>query len=57
MKIRGNLFRVTHAQSQESFSLILPYANEDCMNIFMEFVSEEFKEYRIIMGRFLAWRG
>ncbi|KAA6333297.1 hypothetical protein EZS27_018274 [termite gut metagenome] len=33
----------------ESFSLILPYANESCMDVFMELVSKEFKEYRIIM--------
>ncbi|KAA6317861.1 hypothetical protein EZS27_032051, partial [termite gut metagenome] len=26
-----------------------PYANENCMDVFMEFVSKEFKEYRIIM--------
>ncbi|KAA6333555.1 hypothetical protein EZS27_018042 [termite gut metagenome] len=36
-------------QTGESFSLILPYANENCMDVFMEFVSKEFKEYRIIM--------
>ncbi|KAA6331616.1 hypothetical protein EZS27_019797 [termite gut metagenome] len=36
-------------ETGESFSLIWPYANEDCMDVFMELVSKEFKEYRIIM--------
>lgn len=30
-------------------SLILPYANTDCMNIFLEHVSQEYSEYFIIM--------
>ena len=29
---------------------ILPYANTVCMNIFMQGISEEFKDYRIIMA-------
>ncbi|KAA6341541.1 hypothetical protein EZS27_010658 [termite gut metagenome] len=33
----------------ESFSLILPSANADCMNVFMELVSKTFKGYQIIM--------
>jgi hypothetical protein len=37
-------------QTGESFSLILPYANEDCMDVFMELVSKKFKQYRIIMA-------
>jgi hypothetical protein len=36
-------------ETGEPFSLILPYANESCMDVFMELVSKEFKEYRIIM--------
>ncbi len=34
----------------ESYSLILPYANTDCMDIFMQGVSDEFRNYRIIIG-------
>ncbi|KAA6334141.1 hypothetical protein EZS27_017518 [termite gut metagenome] len=29
-------------ETGESFSLILPYANESCMDVFMELVSKEF---------------
>ncbi|KAA6340452.1 hypothetical protein EZS27_011700 [termite gut metagenome] len=36
-------------ETGESFSLILPYANADCMNVFMELVPKTFKGYRIIM--------
>lgn len=34
----------------ESYSLILPYANEECMDVFMQHVSDVFKHYRIIMA-------
>ena len=37
-------------ETGESFSLILPYANCECMDIFMQGVSEKFKNYRIIMA-------
>jgi transposase len=37
-------------ETGESFSLILPYANCECMDIFMQGVSETFKDYRIIMA-------
>lgn len=37
-------------ETGESFSLILPYANCECMDIFMQGVSDKFKSYRIIMA-------
>ncbi len=37
-------------ETGESYSLILPYANGDCMDIFMQGISEEYKKYRIIMA-------
>ena len=37
-------------ETGEAYSLILPYANTECMNIFMQGISEEFKDYRIIMA-------
>ena len=37
-------------ETGESYSLILPYANTECMDIFMNELSEEFKRYRIIMA-------
>ena len=37
-------------ETGESYSLVLPYANTDCMNIFMEGLSEQFKNYRIILA-------
>lgn len=33
-------------ETGENFSLILPYANEDCMNIFMQQFSEKFSHYK-----------
>jgi len=33
----------------ESYSLILPYANGECMGVFLEGVSTAFQDYRIIM--------
>ena len=36
-------------ETGEKYSLILPYANESCMDIFMQEVSQVFKHYRIIM--------
>lgn len=33
----------------EISSLILPYANSECMNIFLKHLSEEFKEYFIVL--------
>jgi transposase len=36
-------------QTGEHYSLILPYANQNCMNIFMQGVSEAFSHYRIVM--------
>ena len=37
-------------ETGESFSLILPYANGQCMDIFLKEVSNFFKEYRIVMA-------
>ena len=37
-------------ETGENYSLILPYANCECMDIFMQGVSEKFKNYRIIMA-------
>lgn len=37
-------------ETGESFSLILPYANCECMDVFMQGVSDKFKHYRIIMA-------
>ena len=37
-------------ETGENYSLILPYANQNCMEIFMEGVSETFSNYRIIMA-------
>lgn len=36
-------------ETGESYSLILPYADGYCMDIFMQGLSEEFQNYRIIM--------
>lgn len=40
-------------------SLILPYANMDCMNIFLEELSNQYKDYYIILqidwARFHVW--
>jgi len=37
-------------ETGESYSLILPYADSYCMNIFMKGLSNKFKRYRIIMA-------
>ena len=37
-------------ETGDSASLILPYANGDCMNIFLKTMSEKFPNYRIILG-------
>jgi transposase len=37
-------------ETGESFSLILPYANGECMDIFMKGVSQKFSNYRIVMA-------
>jgi transposase len=36
-------------ETGERFSLILPYVNQNCMNIFMQGLSEVFGNYRIVM--------
>lgn len=36
-------------ETGENFSLILPYANEACMDVFMEEFSKEYSKYRVIM--------
>ena len=36
-------------ETGETYSLILPYVNDVCMNIFMKEVSEAFSHYRMIM--------
>ncbi|MCL1821409.1 MAG: hypothetical protein FWG22_01145 [Prolixibacteraceae bacterium] len=35
-------------ETGDSFSLILPYANGECMEVFLSFLSENFRKYRII---------
>lgn len=37
-------------ETGELYSLILPYVNTDCMDIFLDELSKEFKNYRIIMA-------
>jgi transposase len=37
-------------ETGENCSLILPYANKNCMDIFMRHTSETFSNYRIIMA-------
>ena len=37
-------------ETGESFSLILPYANGDCMNVFLKMMSEKFSHYRMIIA-------
>ncbi len=37
-------------ETGENFSLILPYANSHCMDIFMQGLSDKFKNYRIILA-------
>jgi len=36
-------------ETGENYSLIMPYVNKECMEIFMKEVSETFNNYRIIM--------
>ena len=37
-------------ETGEQFSMILPYANGPCMNIFLDEFSQVFSNYRVIMG-------
>jgi len=37
-------------ETGENCSLILPYVNQNCMNIFLQHISETFCNYRIIMA-------
>ena len=37
-------------ETGETFSLILPYADTSCMDIFMKGLSEEYNKYRIILA-------
>jgi putative transposase len=37
-------------ETGENYSLILPYANKNCMEIFMSGISETFSKYKIIMA-------
>jgi transposase len=41
-------YLTTCPETGETYSLILPYANESCMDVFMKTVSEAFNHYRII---------
>lgn len=34
----------------DQFSMILPYANGDCVNVFLKNFSRQFEDYRIIMA-------
>ena len=36
-------------ETGQTYSLILPYANQNCMDIFMQEVSDAFRQYKIIM--------
>lgn len=36
-------------ETGENFSLILPYANTESMNIFLEYFSDNYKNYKVIM--------
>jgi transposase len=44
-----HVFSAVSPNDGQSFSLILPYANTDAMNIFLQELSKEFQEYRIIL--------
>ena len=37
-------------ETGEQFSMILPYATGECMDIFLKTFSENFAQYRVIMG-------
>jgi transposase len=37
-------------ETGEQFSMILPYANGECMSIFMQEFSKQFADYRVVMG-------
>ena len=37
-------------ETGDSFTLILPYANNNCMNAFLKAMSEEFSHYRMIIA-------
>jgi len=37
-------------ETGDSFSLILPYVNQDCMSLFLDMFSEKFSDYRIILA-------
>ena len=37
-------------ETGDNFSLILPLANGDCMNVFLKMMSEEFSHYRMIVA-------
>jgi transposase len=45
-------------ETGEQFTMILPYANKECMNIFTREFSMQFSNYRVIMGMDNAsWHG
>jgi transposase len=44
------LYGVFCPETGESLSLILPYANGDCMEVFLQALSENFSEYRVILA-------
>ena len=44
-----HVFSAVSPNDGRSFSLILPYADTDAMNIFLQELSETFNEYRIIL--------
>jgi hypothetical protein len=37
-------------ETGDSFSLVLPYANGECMKIFLNMMSENFSNYRMIVA-------
>ena len=38
------------SETGDGFLLILPYANKDCMNVFLNMLSEKFSDYRMIIA-------
>ncbi|MDR2652310.1 MAG: hypothetical protein LBC68_08365 [Prevotellaceae bacterium] len=43
------LYSAICPETGEQFSMILPYANSECMAIFLEEFSKQFSDYRVIM--------
>jgi transposase len=51
-------FDTAQQPTGENFTLILPYANSQCMGVFLDEFSKQFADYRVIMGMDNAsWHG